>query len=104
MKTLSTLIAALATSAALFAAPAVHASQSDTQVNPFASLPYYGSDHQRRALPGRHRPQRCCGRFFASGRLPAFPSAERHQYNRSSITECATGFRLAHDRFRDTAA
>lgn len=47
MKTLSTLIAALATSAALFAAPAVHASQSDTQVNPFASLPYYGSDHQR---------------------------------------------------------
>ena len=47
MKTVSTLIAALATAAALFAAPSVQASQSDTLVNPYASLPYYGVDHQR---------------------------------------------------------
>jgi hypothetical protein len=46
MKTLSTLIAALATSAALFAAPAVQASQSDAQENPYAALPYAGVEFQ----------------------------------------------------------
>lgn len=50
MKTIATLLAALATSAALFAAPAVQASegsQAQERVNPYAVLPYPGSEFAR---------------------------------------------------------
>lgn len=49
MKTISTLLAALATASALFAAPAVQAAQTDTKENPHAALPFYGYDHIREA-------------------------------------------------------
>lgn len=47
MKTISTLLAALATASALFAAPAVQAADNQERVNPHAALPFYGYDHQR---------------------------------------------------------
>lgn len=47
MKTISTLLAALATASALFAAPAVQAADNQERVNPHAALPFHGYDHQR---------------------------------------------------------
>lgn len=47
MKTITTLLAVLATASALFAAPAVQAAQADSKGNPHAALPFYGYDHQR---------------------------------------------------------
>jgi len=47
MKTISTLLAALATASALFAAPAVQAADNQERVNPHAALPFFGYDHQR---------------------------------------------------------
>ncbi len=47
MKTISTLLAALATASALFAAPAVQAADNQERVNPHAALPFYGYDHIR---------------------------------------------------------
>lgn len=47
MKTITTLLAVLATASALFAAPAVQAAQADSKGNSHAALPFYGYDHQR---------------------------------------------------------
>ena len=49
MKTIATLLAALATASALFAAPAVQAADNRERVNPHAALPFYGYDHIREA-------------------------------------------------------
>lgn len=44
MKTITTLIAALATATALFASPAVQAADNDGSVNPHTTVPYLGWD------------------------------------------------------------
>ncbi len=47
MKTLSTLLAVLATATALFAAPAVQAADNQERVNPHAVLPFPGVEFAR---------------------------------------------------------